>query len=172
MTTLRYALLGSVAAAPQSGYQLVQQFGRSMGYVWTATQGTIYPELVRMEREGLIETVETGERGRKTYGVTPAGQEALRAWLRTEPTRQSKDELVLRVFLLDHLDDEEAAAYFRHLQDTYRERLTAYEAVLDRGLPDDRRGLFVRFTLEAGVAHERTMLAWATDCERRLREAS
>ena len=44
--------------------------------------------------------------------------------------------------------------------------------MLAKGLPADRRGLFVRFTLEAGVAHERTMLAWAESCEARLQEGS
>ena len=58
---------------PAHGYQLMQSRGRvQMG------PGTLYGVLTRMEKEGLIVLSENDGR-RKTYLLTNAGMEALRA---------------------------------------------------------------------------------------------
>jgi len=168
--SLKFALLGTLAHGPQSGYELTQRFGKTLNFVWTASQGAIYPELVRMEREGLIETVESGPRGRKTYGITSDGRRQLQSWLLDPPIRQAKDELILRVFMLDELTNEEACGYFASLHAAFEERLREYEHRLQETTePASRAELFSLIALKAGIAHEKAMSAWATEAMNQLR---
>lgn len=143
-----------------------------MNFVWTASQGAIYPELGRLEADGLIEQASTGPRGRKCYRATDAGREALRAWLMSPVERQAKDELVLRVFHLAALSREEAADYFDRLAAQYAERLAVYEQHMKARIEDDEPVDFVQIALRAGVVHERAMRGWALESAAQLRQPS
>ena len=108
--SLPHALLGLLAVAPRSGYELTKAFAGDLGrYAWQAGHTSIYPELARLAENGLIEVSHEGARGSRTYAVTDAGREELRTWLFTPP-RQGKvrNELVLRMFLLSALDPADA----------------------------------------------------------------
>ena len=63
--SLRYALLAVLTARPMTGYDLARTFHASVGHVWNAPNSQIYPELHRMENDGLIagEDVPWGSRG-------------------------------------------------------------------------------------------------------------
>ena len=63
--SLRYALLALLRVGPLSGYDLQKQFSLSVGHVWHAPDSQIYPELRKMETEGLIEGEDQprGQRG-------------------------------------------------------------------------------------------------------------
>jgi DNA-binding PadR family transcriptional regulator len=108
--SLRFAVLGLLEDGPASGYTLTTRFERSLQrYAWSARQSHIYPELGRLAEEGLIEVVEEGARGRRTYAITDAGRTALREWLRspTKP-RAVRDEQALRLCLISALEPAEA----------------------------------------------------------------
>ena len=108
--SLPHALLGLLAVAPRSGYELTKAFAGDLGrYAWQAGHTSIYPELARLADNGLIEVTHEGARGSRTYAVTDTGREELRTWLFTPP-RQGKvrNELVLRMFLLSALEPADA----------------------------------------------------------------
>ena len=63
---------------PAHGYQLMQQIARASHGRVQMGPGTLYGVLTRMEKEGLIVLSENDGR-RKTYLLTNAGMEALRA---------------------------------------------------------------------------------------------
>ncbi|MBB6097241.1 PadR family transcriptional regulator PadR [Deinobacterium chartae] len=76
--TVEYGVLALIGQFPRYGYDLVQSLGR-----WeplAATEGTLYPLLRRLQKEGLIESYwqesETGP-PRKYYRLTPTGQRQL-----------------------------------------------------------------------------------------------
>jgi DNA-binding PadR family transcriptional regulator len=81
--SLRHALLGVLKDQPLTGYDLVRHFQGTVGYLWSAPQSQIYPELRRMEADGLI-AARIAPRGRRAqkriYSVTDAGMEELRRW--------------------------------------------------------------------------------------------
>ncbi|TMQ91589.1 PadR family transcriptional regulator [Actinomadura soli] len=84
----RHALLATLTAQPMTGYELVKYFDGSFAYVWSAPHSQIYPELRRMERDGLVgvEVVPRGERAEKrVYSINEAGLAELQRWER-EPT--------------------------------------------------------------------------------------
>ena len=81
-------LLQLVADQPAHGYQLVCALRDRSGGTFDLPEGTVYPALHRLERQGLLagEWDEEGPRRRRVYRVTPAGLTALRAQ-RVEWTR-------------------------------------------------------------------------------------
>jgi len=82
--SLRYALLALLRVGPLSGYELQKLFSESVGHVWHAPDSQIYPELKRMEANGLIqgEDQTRGERGRRRiYHVTDAGTADFSDWI-------------------------------------------------------------------------------------------
>ena len=94
---LRYALLGSLADQPRTGYALVKHFEQSLAYAWPASHSQIYPELARLLDDGLIEQTGSGARNSKTYAITEAGLDAIRRWLRdTTPDRRVRSDAALR----------------------------------------------------------------------------
>ncbi len=132
--SLRYGLLDLLAAEPKSGYDLARFYAASMNNVWAAKHSQIYPELARLAEEGLITQVgDEGPRGRKTYQTTPAGIEALRAWLRdTEPDYSIRYDALLRIFCLWVLPTGEALAHLARDRAEYARHLDYINAVLAR----------------------------------------
>jgi PadR family transcriptional regulator AphA len=119
--SLRHALLGLLTAKPMTGYDLAKVFERSVDYVWHAPHSQIYPELRRMEADGLVaaEIVPRGTRGRKrAYAVTDAGRAELRRWVaEVTPIEQPRDVERLRSTYLELASYDDARRYFRaHLE--------------------------------------------------------
>jgi DNA-binding PadR family transcriptional regulator len=80
---LRHALLGVLKDRPLTGYDLVRHFQGTVGFLWSAPQSQIYPELRRMEAAGLVKArvAPRGKRAQKRiYSVTEEGMAELRRW--------------------------------------------------------------------------------------------
>src|SRR5215207_713605 len=106
--SLRHALLGMLAVEPGTGYDLARKFDVSLATAWHASHSQIYPELARLHEEGVLEVVGEGARRSRTYAVTAAGHEELRAWmLETEPVRTRRDETAVRWFLMALLEPQD-----------------------------------------------------------------
>src|SRR3954462_6623087 len=89
--SLRHALLGMLTVEPATGYDLAQRFDQSLGTAWHASHSQIYPELAKLHEAGMLEVVGEGPRRSRTFAVTDAGREELRAWLLTsEPNRSQR----------------------------------------------------------------------------------
>jgi DNA-binding PadR family transcriptional regulator len=159
---LRYALLGILAERPRSGWRLVEHFRSTLGYAWPAVHGQVYPELARLREAGLIEQVGAGPRGAKEYAITPAGAAAVRDWLReTEPSRATRSDPLLRVFLLWLLEPAEAEAHLRREAEHLRGLLGELEAVAAGPREDTRVELAYGLALDWGLRETRARLAWA-----------
>src|SRR5690349_10559623 len=111
--SLRYSLLGLLERQPSTGYDLARMFDLSLRTVWHARHSQIYPELAKLEQAGLVEVVERGARGSKTYAITDEGRADLRRWLvEAEPDRSQRNESGLRLFLGQLLSDDDRRAVF------------------------------------------------------------
>ncbi|MBB5953742.1 DNA-binding PadR family transcriptional regulator [Saccharothrix tamanrassetensis] len=164
--SLRHALLGLLAERAQSGYDLTKKFELSMKrYAWHASHSHIYPELKRMAAEGLVEVVDEGLRGRRTYAITGSGRTELRNWMLSPPTNAVvRNEDALRLFLLSSLDRPDAEHLLGRIIDT-AEREVAHmrEVVADvEGIGDaDGPPLFGHFAAEFGLRYHLMELDWA-----------
>jgi PadR family transcriptional regulator, regulatory protein AphA len=161
--SLRNALLGLLAARPMSGYDLTKTFDASLGNVWSARHSQIYPELARLQEEGLIRRHEQGPRGRKSYVLTEAGLRQVRRWLTETPPdhRHSRNEALLRSFFLWLMDPAEARAYLEGESAYHRGKLAEYEAVAAEAAPVTPPQRSFRIALEFGLRYERAMVEWA-----------
>src|SRR5262249_32743653 len=103
--SLRHALLGVLKDRPLTGYDLVRHFQGTVGYVWSAPQSQIYPELRRVESEGLgkAKAARRGRRAQKRiYSVTDAGMAELRRWATDfMPLPAQRDPIVLKAAFFD-----------------------------------------------------------------------
>lgn len=160
--SLRHGLLDLLAAEPKSGYDLAQFFEASMGNVWPAQHSQIYPELGKLAAEGLIAQVGGGPRGRKLYQTTPAGIEALRAWLRQgEPDYSVRYEAMLRIFCLWVLPADEALAHLERDRAEYAQHLEQIETGIrevDWSASQTVRG--ARLTIEFGRRFYKALVDW------------
>lgn len=84
--SLRLALLALLEAEPATAYELAARFDGSSARLWRAGQSQIYPELKRLEAEGLVSGVSEsrGSRARKTkYSIREEGCRVLAEWAET-----------------------------------------------------------------------------------------
>jgi len=139
-TSLRFAILGLLTRRPATGYDIKRDFDRTIGYAWNAHDSQIYPELRRLEEEGLIrpEATKPDGRRRRTYRVTAGGRKRLRAWLAAPAERGfQRDEFLLRLFFLQLLTPPERASVLRLEAGRLEDELRLLETVLG---PFDRSG--------------------------------
>lgn len=134
--SLRFALLGVLEARPMTGYELAQFFAQSAAWVWSAPHSNIYPELRRLENEGLL-TSTTDVRGerleRRVYELTDLGLRQLLEWAATEPTPSYlRDPLLVRIGFLDLADPTEATKMLRTFIDEQAQLIHEWSAHIER----------------------------------------
>ena len=162
-------VLGLLSLGPRSGYDIKAVVDRATRFFWAASYGQIYPELRRLEREGLIEGEDAprGERGRRVYKLTKAGREALAEWLLGPTvTIELRDESLLRLFFADALPREQALLLLegrKRGHDGYLETLRAIDARPGEDPP------FVDLVLRWGIAFNEWGAQW---CEEQLKRLS
>src|SRR5437764_1561305 len=95
-------MLGMIALGKRTGYEMKQLVDKSTRFFWAASYGQIYPELKRLEEQGLIEPLgePEGGRRRRSYRLTEAGEQALDAWLTSAAPLSTlmRDEGILKLF--------------------------------------------------------------------------
>jgi DNA-binding PadR family transcriptional regulator len=77
-----YFVLASLLQGPLHGYGIILRAAELSGGRVRLATGTLYTALDRLTAEGHVELVSeetVGGRIRRTYGLTPAGSDALRA---------------------------------------------------------------------------------------------
>ena len=161
---LKYALLGSLADQPRTGYALLKHFEQSLAYAWPASHSQIYPELARLLEAGLIEQTEAGARNSKTYAVTAAGLDEVRRWLReTSPDRRVRSEAALRGFFLWLLDPAEAEQQLEHERSHWQGVLDEYRRIQDEPTGHNKKARTFRIALEGAIRLAEARLAWLDD---------
>jgi DNA-binding PadR family transcriptional regulator len=169
---LAYALLGLLARAPHSGYDLIRLMEEPIGFFWHARRSQIYPELARLEQMGMVShtLVEQQERpDKKVYSITDAGRSALAQWA-SEPMAvpPERDEFMLKVYSLWLAEPRRALALIQRYAGDHEQRLARYEAMrahMEQEASDDLLRLdsprFASYaTLLRGIEYERGYVAW------------
>lgn len=135
--SLPHVLLGLLADAPRTGYDLARAIEQEMEPVWRAEISQIYPALARLRRAGFVVLRVLGpHRGprRNLYRVTAAGRRELRRWVMEPlPPPRAKDEGLARVAFLDQLPPAERRETLLR-----QERVLAEEVRRLRASPEPR----------------------------------
>jgi PadR family transcriptional regulator AphA len=180
--SLRHALLAILTAEPMTGYDLVKYFDGSVAFVWNAPHSQIYPQLRRMEEEGLVE-VEILPRGRRAekrrYRIGQRGIAELERWVReVAPLPPTRSTARLKAAFMEWAEPEAGRRQLREhiahyeawlgrwrqmVDDIDAERVPLLRTRVER-LPEEQREAVVaykRFAFEGEIARAEAEIAWA-----------
>jgi len=168
LTSTSYAVLALLALQPWTTYQLARQMERSLGWIWPRAVSRLYEEPKKLVASGLAASRpgSTGRRRSTVYTITPAGRQALAAWL-AEPGAGPvlECEALVKVAYADQGTRDGLLANLAALIDDATAKLHFGEMIANaylegRGPFPDRlplSGLMWRFLWEYHV----TVLRWA-----------
>ena len=165
------AILVCLTEHPMTGYDLARSFDTSIGFFWRADHQQIYRELGHLRDKGLVEAEEIVQAARHkiVYRITPAGLASLRLWsARPSAPPAVKDDLLVRLYALDHVDRDALRDQLAIRLDHHRDRLGRYEHILEkhfanRDLTPSQTGRLLGLRL--GLRYERGWVEW---CEEAL----
>jgi DNA-binding PadR family transcriptional regulator len=169
MNAVTPVILGLLSLRPRSGYDIKTVVDRSTRFFWAASYGQIYPELKRLEQEGLVEGEDqpNGGRSRRVYNLTKRGRDALHEWLLgTTVTIELRDESLLRLFFADALPHDQAVGLLearKRGHEVYLEVLRAIQA-----LPGGPDPTFVDLVLRWGIDFNDWGARWCQEQLERL----
>jgi len=170
--TLQYALLGFLNYGPMTGYDLKKLLDTSTQMFWHAELSQIYPQLKKMEKEGLVTVMcepQAGKPDRKYYTITPHGRAVLLQWL-SEPLDEvlpDKDPVLLHLFFAGALNKQVILSQLRLQLELRRAYLSRVEGEVAgfiqetiRVTGQKRDGLFWELIRRYGAEQTRTSIAW------------
>lgn len=121
LNTTSYLVLGLLVSRDWSAYEIAEQVGRGVAEVWPRADRQRYNAPKRLLERGLVSarTEAVGKRRSRTvYSITPAGREALSAWLTTQSRPPALEiESLIRLMFAEQGTAEDLQANLRSLRD-------------------------------------------------------
>jgi PadR family transcriptional regulator AphA len=169
LTPTARVILGLLRLGPHTGYEIKQLTDRSTRFFWGASYGQIYPELKRLEQEGLATATDDprGNVRRRVYRITEAGERAVAEWL-TNPfeTFELRDEGLLKLFFGRVLDHDELLELIERRRRWYQDSAALFRELGEYfGEIDDPSGEVLRYGIDLMDWNDE----WWGELERRLR---
>jgi PadR family transcriptional regulator AphA len=161
-------ILGMIALGKRTGYDIKAFVDKTARYFWAASYGQIYPELKRLEDQGLVRgrPEPSGGRARTVYELTDTGSAALERWLESddEPSYELRDEGMLKLFFSDSLPElrVDVVRAMRMRQ----ERALAHLRSIEPHASEGPAGPYL--TLQMGIELTERAIEWCEATERRL----
>ena len=171
--SLRYAILGILNVMPMTGYDLKHQaFDATVRHFWPADQSQIYRTLTHLAEENLVTmTVEAQDErpDRKVYAITPAGQAALTAWLKSDQAVPTlRDPLLVQLFFGQELPRADLLRVVAAQLAAHQAQLAVFGQIPippAESRPEDRWLALQHLTLDFGVALEQAYVSWLEKCQ-------
>jgi DNA-binding PadR family transcriptional regulator len=127
-------ILGMLAARPRSGYEIKQLVDSTARFFWAASYGQIYPELKKLEKEGLITGDDSSQGGRQrtTFSITAEGKRAARRWISSpQEVLESRDEGLLKLFFAGSIDEARTPEIARQRAQASRTKAAQLRVIAD-----------------------------------------
>lgn len=169
---VRHAILGLLHERPRHGYDVRAAFEALVGgpAVWDLKAPQVYTTLARLERDGLVEPIETQRIGgpeRVVFRLTDAGREALHDWFGTGVHgHHVRDEFFVKLMVAVATPEADTREVLRVQRATlFRDlhALTTRRSTLDRSCDLARAML-----LDKAIMHLEADLRWLDMVEARL----
>ena len=168
LTPTGRVILGMITLNRRTGYEIKQFVDKTTRHFWAASYGQIYPELKRLEDQGLIAGTPdpSGGRARTVFELTPAGRDALHGWLATdeEIAAELRDEGMLKLFFSDSLP-ERRIEIIRAMRREAERKLAQLE-MLEETAARGPTGPYM--TLQLGLASTRCVIEWCRQAEKEV----
>lgn len=171
LTPLEYIVIGLLSLKPQSGYSIMNFF-EGDAFSWSASPGTIYPILKRLEKQAIIEgelEMEYETRPRKIYRLTALGNDLLNDWLREVPravpmSEQRELAMWKFQFMEGRLSKADVLQWLENYLDTLRlydyGRRVFQEGTLAQMSESGQRSVHVQLIMEHTLMETNTLRTW------------
>jgi DNA-binding PadR family transcriptional regulator len=167
---VRQPLLALLAKEPAHGYELKLALEQTFGEAYPSPNiGQIYVTLKRLEQDGFVRSqdVEQATRpNKRVYELTPAGREALTAWV-DEPSEgpRVRDEFFIKLVLAPMAGLADRMGLINKQRRHYFGIMRSLTELQSRMGRDDTTA---RLLIEGAVLHLQADLDWLERCQEEL----
>jgi DNA-binding PadR family transcriptional regulator len=174
LTTTSYAILGLLSFARMSGYDLAAVSRRSIAHFWPVSKTQVYAELRRLAELGLADGTpaeRSGGPAKTIYELTPAGEEALDAWLAQPAVDRTRlrAPALLKLLLGHRSTPRQTREQLRTFRADAVRRRDALD-VLVATLAENPDATYAWATALFGLRLTEAIVAWADEVAARLPE--
>ncbi|MFT4127985.1 MAG: PadR family transcriptional regulator [Gordonia sp. (in: high G+C Gram-positive bacteria)] len=168
---LEHAILVSLAERPGTGYEIGQQFDRSIGHFWSATHQQIYRTLKKLHADGLVSFEPVAQDGRpdkKVYTVSDAGRQVLADWsMSPTPMQPLRSDLGVKLRAAEFGDLTTIIGELKRHRDEHVAQLSLFRRFESDYYPDPDalvgRKLHQYLVLRGGIRQEAGFIDWCDE---------
>lgn len=161
----------SLAERPGTGYEIAQQFDRSIGHFWSATHQQVYRTLKKLHADGLVDfepVIQDGRPDKKVYQLSDDGREALAKWVATPtPVTPLRNELGVKIRGAEHGDLAAIILELEQYRADSQRLLGLYEGFAAKDYPDPDtltgRKLHQHLVLRGGIRAAHSVVQWCDE---------
>jgi len=169
--SIKYAILGLLHYKDMHGYRIKEHIERNFGYMWSINYGQIYPNLKRLETDGLVTKKEVPQENapdRKLYSLTDQGRDAFTHWLSEAPEREMliRDPFLLRFIFSGFGNAETSLEQIDRQIEIYEKTRTKREHNMERWKDMD---IYVTQVAKLGIAFNDMVLQWLLEAREIIR---
>jgi len=172
--SLKYSILGLLHYEDMHGYRIKEHIEKNFGHMWSINFGQIYPNLKKLEQEGLVsmgKAVQNGQKGppKKLYTLTEKGRKEFRRWLETSPEKSMllRDPFLMRFVFFGFGDTDKA---LEHID----EQIKSYEDQLEKRRQKHKKwqskDIFVNQVAQLGMEMNGMFLNWLKSSREKIVE--
>ncbi|GKX65689.1 PadR family transcriptional regulator [Inconstantimicrobium mannanitabidum] len=133
----KFLILGLLSERPLSGYEIKKIVDTRFSFFWSESFGQIYPQLKKLNEEGLIEEQSLNElensKGSKKYKITDSGIFQLKQWLE-EPVEKEvvRYEILLKMYFSNEIAPEVMLGHIKEFQLAHQQQMKLFEKYQDQ----------------------------------------
>lgn len=164
LPTTSFAVLGLLAKANMSRYDIAQLAERSIANFWTIAKSQVYSELGRLEDLDLVkgkDVVQKGLPDKRVYEITPAGRKALKEWLEAPgyDDDRYRSGFLVKWFLAESMQDAKRTELLQQYRSRAQARVNGLDSAVEYlgSIPEAK---YMRDTALLGLMVTRAVLAW------------
>jgi DNA-binding PadR family transcriptional regulator len=164
---VRQHLLALLAKEPAHGYELKLALEQTFGEAYPSPNiGQVYVTLKRLEQDGLVrsqDVEQTARPNKRVYELTPAGREALRAWV-DEPSDgpRVRDDFFTKLVLAPMAG---FAGRMELITKQRRHYLGIMRNLTGLAAESERADAPARLLIEGAILHLQADLDWLDRCQ-------
>lgn len=161
----RFAILGMLALAPASGYDIKKKMANSTDHFWKESDGALYPTLKQLNEEDLVTyEIENPDSGKpkKIYTITDDGLAEFTDWMAEDFEMPSaRDELLLKIFFGELVDKSVSIQHLNDFRYRVSKILKHYQSILES--MDKTKQIYPYLTLLSGIMSAETCIRWSDE---------
>ncbi|WDP89231.1 MAG: PadR family transcriptional regulator [Desulfobacter sp.] len=172
--SLKYAILGLLHYEDMHGYRIKEHIEKNFGHMWSVNYGQIYPNLKKLEQEGLVsmgESIQNGRKGppKKLYSLTDQGKTVFREWLESSPEKSMllRDPFLMRFVFFGFGDKDRALELLDEQIRSYEDQLVLRRRNQEKWRSKD---IFVNQVADLGIKMNLMYLEWLKSSRQEIDE--